>query len=49
MSKNVSHHPSKAVLLQGDLPGRRIDQAVYEPYGLTEEEIEIVEGKGAAK
>jgi hypothetical protein len=38
-------HEKTALQRQIDATGRQIDQLVYELYGLTEEEVKIVEGK----
>ena len=38
-------HEKTALQRQIDATDRQIDQLVYELYGLTEEEIKVVEGK----
>ena len=44
-----SDHEKTALQRQIDATDRQIDQLVYELYGLTVEEIEIVEGKVVQK
>ncbi len=44
ISKSQRQKQKEIILKQIEITDRRIDKLVYELYGLTEEEIKIVEG-----